>query len=767
MQLGQTRVAVDSHYPRIQKRYRRSASFSAIRLSWGVVIGLILLCNLSSISSSSSSSSSTLFVSAFMIVPRLARNMSSSSTAAGSRTASSSALSWANKNFNFCNSWLEQLSPETPEHLEQSLQQSGGINNADNKNKRPVFDGHYVLVKPTPLRQPRLVIYSPQVAQSLGLGVPSEDQKSVMQSDELAHFFSGTVTDTASWATPYALSIMGTRYTSNCPYKTGNGYGDGRAISLGEVTGVAVPPHKNDANANANNGASASTIPTTWEMQLKGAGRTPFCRGADGRAVLRSSIREFLASEAMYYLGISTTRALSLVVSDVDTVQRAWYSGDNKQGELPSLDDPRLARYTMEQRKQLLVQLSAQQKNDPDMMIQEPCAITCRVAPSFCRIGHLDLFARRVTNQHQKNKAYDDSTLEWKELEQMAWHAMYREFRSTAYDPHFASRNMGQAGQVFLEEAAQRLANMVAGWIRVGFAQGNFNADNCLVGGHTMDYGPFGFMDEYSPLFAKWTGSGDHFGFMNQPSAGYANYMVLVESMLPLICHSLGYDTDPNDSRTKELVNRITTRAQDMFQTAVDETFRTKLGFPATEEAADEVWESLEPLMRISRTDWTLFWRQLTYLAQAMEQSSPDRKIMTGPQMWEWLVGTEEANPGSSPFYQVVSADEQKRWMAWLEQWRDALQAVSMAPAFVVNDNKDGGSSVFETMKRANPKYTLREWMLVDAYTKAAQRDEGMIHELFALLQNAYEEGTPEQHERFYRRAPDAALKAGGTAFMS
>jgi uncharacterized protein YdiU (UPF0061 family) len=237
--------------------------------------------------------------------------------------------------------------------------------------------------------------------------------------------------------------------------------------------------------------------------------------------------------------------------------------------------------------------------------------------------------------------------------------------------------------------------------------------------------------------------------------------------MLPLICHSLGYDTDPNDSRTKELVNRITTRAQDMFQTAVDETFRTKLGFPATEEAADEVWESLEPLMRISRTDWTLFWRQLTYLAQAMEQSSPDRKIMTGPQMWEWLVGTEEANPGSSPFYQVVSADEQKRWMAWLEQWRDALQAVSMAPAFVVNDNKDGGSSVFETMKRANPKYTLREWMLVDAYTKAAQRDEGMIHELFALLQNAYEEGTPEQHERFYRRAPDAALKAGGTAFMS
>jgi uncharacterized protein YdiU (UPF0061 family) len=143
--------------------------------------------------------------------------------------------------------------------------------------------------------------------------------------------------------------------------------------------------------------------------------------------VLRSSIREFLASEAMHHLGISTTRALSLVVSDVNTAQRAWYSGDNEKGALPSLDDPRLARYTLEQRKQLLAQLSAQQKNNPDMMIQEPCAITCRVAPSFRRIGHLDLFARRVINQHSSGP-YDDSTLEWKELEQMAWHVMYREF---------------------------------------------------------------------------------------------------------------------------------------------------------------------------------------------------------------------------------------------------------------------------------------------------------------------------------------------------
>ena len=99
-----------------------------------------------------------------------------------------------------------------------------------------------------------------------------------------------------------------------------------------------------------------------YELQLKGAGQTPFCRGADGRAVLRSSIREFLASEAMHYLGIDTTRALSLVVSETDTIQRPWYA-EGTQLQIPSVDDPRLAQYTPEQRVQIL-QRVRQQKAD-------------------------------------------------------------------------------------------------------------------------------------------------------------------------------------------------------------------------------------------------------------------------------------------------------------------------------------------------------------------------------------------------------------------
>merc|ERR1719326_2088437 len=139
-----------------------------------------------------------------------------------------------------------------------------------------------------------------------------------------------------SWATPYALSIMGQAMYDNCPFGTGNGYGDGRAISIGEV--VAPSGQR-------------------WEMQLKGGGRTPFCRGADGRAVLRSSLREFLASEAMHFLRVPTTRALSLVVSRTETTKRPWYSGARDDAvPAPSIseDDPRLAKFPPQVRKQLI-----------------------------------------------------------------------------------------------------------------------------------------------------------------------------------------------------------------------------------------------------------------------------------------------------------------------------------------------------------------------------------------------------------------------------
>ena len=280
------------------------------------------------------------------------------------------------------NSWPRELSPETPENLQKSHGLEGLSTNNDNRSKRQVFNGHYVLVKPTGLSKPERLLVSDDVAYNLLKLTPEQ-----VASDDFLEFVSGNriLNDgkAETWATPYALSIMGSRYTSNCPYGTGNGYGDGRAISIAEFNG--------------------------HELQLKGAGKTPFARGADGRAVLRSSIREFLASEAMHHLGIATTRALSLVQSKTDTVNRPWYSEDASL-KIPEMNDLRLAQYPEEKRREIIQQLRTTQKMDPNMMITEPCAITCRVASSFIRIGHIDLFAKRVIAKQEQHPKYKYDT---------------------------------------------------------------------------------------------------------------------------------------------------------------------------------------------------------------------------------------------------------------------------------------------------------------------------------------------------------------------
>ena len=695
------------------------------------------------------------------------------------------------------NTWVTQLSPETPPNFERSLRAAGLSNDGgdkhSNQTKRPVFNGHYVLVAPTPLPQPRLVAYSRAVACDVLQFTPTQ----VEDDPDFLRFVSGQAmieesnsnnnnstssVSVSSWATPYALSIMGQRHTSNCPYGTGDGYGDGRAISIAEI--------RTDSSNNNNTGES-------WELQLKGAGTTPFHRGADGRAVLRSSLREFLASEAMHFLGVPTTRALSLVVSETLKIQRPWYreatidtSNDDAnifarrpQRLLPSLDDPRLAEYSDAQKRQILLQLRRQQKSDPDVMQEETAAITCRVSRSFTRVGHLDLFARRAeranlqrlqASELVKNKNDDDDdeneseqryftdTIEWQELEQMVWHACYREYRDTAYTPFRDQNDIASAAEVFLKESAERLASMVAHWIRVGFVQGNFNADNCLVGGYTMDYGPFGFVEEYDPVAAKWTGSGAHFGFLNQPSAGYANYGTLVESVVPVIAAARGLRN--HEVLQQELLNAAATT----FQTAVDETMRRKLGFERHDggAAADEVRAQLEPLMRASRVDWTLFFRELTYLVRdvpgLLDSDAEPTASIAGKALFHRLVHSNDgtnSNSNNSPFYEAPHEELRESWYQWMQQWRDALAQS--------NSNTTTTDDVYERMRTMNPKYVLREWMLVEAYQRAERGDEAELHALHELVQHPYEPGTAIEQERYYRRAPEEALTAGGTAFMS
>ena len=181
-----------------------------------------------------------------------------------------------------------------------------------------------------------------------------------------------------------------------------------------------------------------------------------------------------------------------------------------------------------------------------------------------------------------------------------------------------------------LDASAVKISRLCAEWLRVGFCQGNFNADNCLIGGRTMDYGPFGFVDKYDPGFAKWTGSGDHFAFANQPQAGFANWQTLVAAVAPAYV-DLGGE--------QGAIQACVERATQTFQDSVNTVWKSKLGFvavstPDAEEAevsqggggggnraqhvSKKLFSELEPLMRKSEADYTITWRQLAAVVEAV-----------------------------------------------------------------------------------------------------------------------------------------------------
>ncbi|HNC69493.1 MAG TPA: YdiU family protein, partial [Pseudomonadales bacterium] len=272
---------------------------------------------------------------------------------------------------------------------------------------RQVHGALYSRVRPTPVAAPRLLAYSAEVAVELGIDVEA------VGSTHLAGIFGGNAM--LAGMDPWAANYGGHQFG----HWAGQ-LGDGRAISLGEViTGVGE----------------------RRELQLKGAGPTPYSRHADGRAVLRSSIREFLCSEAMHHLGVPTTRALCLVATGENVVRDMFYDGN-----------PRA----------------------------EPGAIVCRVAPSFIRFGSFELPAAR-----------EDLTL----LERLVDFTIARDF--PALD---GSREQKRAA--WFAEVCERTARLVAAWMRVGFVHGVMNTDNLSILGLTIDYGPYGWIDDFDP---DWT----------------------------------------------------------------------------------------------------------------------------------------------------------------------------------------------------------------------------------------------------------------------
>ena len=523
----------------------------------------------------------------------------------------------------------------------------------DDHGPRQVFSGHYVPVTPTPIPAPQYLAHSKTLFNELGLS------EGLVHDDGFRRLFSGDISVAREpmrpwgWATGYALSIYGTEYIQQCPFGTGNGYGDGRAISVFE--GLFKGKR--------------------WEMQLKGGGPTPYCRGADGRAVLRSSVREFLAQEFMHALGVPTSRSLTLYMSRSETVRRPWYSPNSRSF-------------------------------DPDILVDNPAAITTRVAPSFLRVGQLELFARRA-----RSEAHPGAL---NELQMVVQHLIERNYRLDI-----------DAGLAFSEQVVElarlfrnRLTALVANWIRVGYCQGNFNSDNCAAGGYTLDYGPFGFCELFDPRFQPWTGGGEHFSFFNQPVAAEANYQMFWASIRLLLSGN-------TDGLAR--LDQIREGFSGAMAQEIEAMWARKLGLVTYDAAL--VNELLE-LMVLSKVDYTIFFRQLSSIPSnisALKES----------------------------FYLASSEELDARWSRWLQRWLGCIMG-----------SKDA-MTTSKVMKDNNPQYTWREWLIVPAYQQAEHGETSKIKELQQVFSHPYDEQVGELETKYNRLKPREFFNAGGVSQYS
>lgn len=520
---------------------------------------------------------------------------------------------------------------------------------------RQVFSGHYVPVMPTPIADPVYIAHSQKLFRELGL----DDR--LAKTEAFKQLFSGDVTNvpapmrTIGWATGYALSIFGNEYIEQCPFKTGNGYGDGRAVSVFE--GVL-------------NGKR-------WEIQLKGGGPTPYCRGADGRAVLRSSVREFLAQEYMNALGIPTSRSLSLFASQTETVDRPWYSEGSRS-------------------------------ENPDIMIANPVAISTRVAPSFLRVGQLELFSRRARVNEHPNALV--------ELEMMVLHIIEREYKQQID----SSLPLAEKILILATEFRERLTSLISNWLRVGYCQGNFNSDNCSVGGFTLDYGPFGFCEYFEPFFQPWTGGGRHFAFLNQSQAAEKNFETFCGALKPLM------QSQPD---ALEKLEQIVEGFSSVMQAKASRMWASKLGLEALNS---DLFNQLLALMIKSHVDYTIFFRELS-------------KIPI------------EVSDLSACFYAQLSEELELAWNQWLKSWRELLSSAG----------EKSLEDVSCQMKQVNPKYTWREWLIVPAYEQAQKGDFSLIQELQSILANPYDEQSEEVEAKYYQLRPMEYFAAGGVSHYS
>lgn len=506
----------------------------------------------------------------------------------------------------------------------------------DPRNRvRQVLGACWSPVSPTAVSAPSLVAHSREMAFALGIDAAA------MRSRPLVDVLAGNALLPGMF--PYATCYGGHQFGN-----WAGQLGDGRAILLGEVV---------DRDGQR------------WEIQLKGAGPTPYSRHADGRAVLRSSIREFLCSEAMHHLGVPTTRALSLIGTG-DPVERDMFY------------DGRAA--------------------------DEPGAIVCRVAPSFTRFGHFEILAAR--NEKALLAKLVDFTID-------------RDFPELAFSQDATT---GQRLAVWFNEVCRLTALLVVHWMRVGFVHGVMNTDNMSILGLTIDYGPYGWVDNFDPGWTPNTtdAAGKRYCFGRQPEIARWNLARLADALSLLLA-----DPAPLAAALDGFGETYAREAEKMFA--------GKFGFKAWREGdADLVNEAFE-LMLLAEADMTDFFRQLARVGFASDPAQAAPEILRGA------------------FYRDDHYRQfQPALSAWLQRYFARLAQDEQTP-----DERS------ENMNRINPRFVLRNYLTQQAIEKAEQGDPSLIHELLDVSRDPYRD--QPGREAFAAKRPDWARHKAGCAMLS
>jgi uncharacterized protein YdiU (UPF0061 family) len=502
--------------------------------------------------------------------------------------------------------------------------------------RRQVHGAAYSRVDPTPVAAPRTLAWSPEVAELLGL------DPALCESDDFAAVFGGN--RVPAGAQPYALCYGGHQFGS-----WAGQLGDGRAIALGEVLD--------------RDGGHQT-------LQLKGAGPTPYSRSADGRAVLRSSIREFLCSEAVHHLGIPTTRALSLVTTGDAVVRDVLYDGHPRP---------------------------------------EPGAVVCRVAPSFTRFGSFELPASR-----------GDVGL----LRALVETTIATDFPELATGPF-----EGQVAALF-QEVCDRTADLVVHWMRVGFVHGVLNTDNMSILGLTIDYGPYGWLEDFDP---GWT--------PNTTDAGTRRYrygaqpQVVQWNLLQLANAFLQLTDDP--APLEAALDAYGERYADGFRRMVAE----RLGWGAPRAGDEGLVSELFELLAAVETDQVLFFRDLARVPVDPEGTAGDDDLVA---------------PIAGAWYQPddLTGPHRERVVAWLRSWGRRVVAGGL---------DDGERRA--RMDACNPRFVLRNYLAQEAIDAAEAGDPSLVVELLDVLRRPYDE--QPGRERFAARRPEWARTRVGCSMLS